>query len=92
MTVILRRDHNFCQYKFLENTYAVHGIHRDYVTEHLILMLRPPLCELYNEIKYKIEKYIYEEYLEDYKKEVNVLINLVEVQWNDTEKKTASSE
>lgn len=47
----------FCNqvHYYLENTYAVHGIHRDYVTEHLILMLRPPLCELYNEIKYKIE-------------------------------------
>jgi hypothetical protein len=38
----------------LKNTYAVHGIFRDYVTEHIIFMLRPPLCDIYNEIEYKI--------------------------------------
>jgi hypothetical protein len=46
----------FCNqvYYYLKNTYAVHGIFRDYVTEHLIFMLRPPLCDIYDEIEYKI--------------------------------------
>lgn len=50
----------FCNqvHYYLENTYAVHGIYRNYVTEHVFLILRPPLCDLHNEVLEKIKDVI----------------------------------
>lgn len=36
------------------NSYAIHGLYRDYVYSHLIYNLRPPLAEIYDEVIEKI--------------------------------------
>ena len=36
------------------NSYAIHGLYRDYVYSHLIYNLRPPLAETYDEVIEKI--------------------------------------
>jgi hypothetical protein len=40
----------------LENSYAIHGLYRNYVTQGIIYHLRPPLFETYGEINSEIIK------------------------------------
>lgn len=50
----------FCTQTLYElvNTLSFHGIHRDYVLHNIIIMLRPPLCDLHNEVLEKIKDVI----------------------------------
>lgn len=54
-----------------------------------------PTC-LHHIINYRLSKnketYSLKEYLKDFNKEVKILTNLIEIQWNAIEKKTVSSE
>lgn len=46
-----------CQVHYkIENSFAIHGLYKNYVLGHLIFMLRPPLYELDNEITQIINK------------------------------------